>query len=153
MNEKNVQILGCKIGKTIIVEYYNKSDGRNYTVEDDEIAHPDMKEALLDFKQEMAQAFYSLNKEVVDSFTPTGFAVSDVKEKFFLDIKGKFSTSHKDTINVSSGKIELKENSPVSKKLLKLRRELFLYFFEGKCAQQKIPFEEKDGKKKDEKKK
>ena len=143
MQEKNVQIVKCKIGKTVSVDYLNHKDGRSYNVEDEELPHPDMKEALLAFREDLAGAYLIMNADTREKFVPNGFVVHENEESSFVTVVGKFETAHGDMINVNSGKIPVEEGKEVAKRILNLRRELYMYLFDGKCSQQKIPFEEK----------
>ena len=40
MKFENIQILACKFGKKVKMDYYNNLDSLNYTVEDGDIPHP-----------------------------------------------------------------------------------------------------------------
>ena len=143
MKLENVQILACKVGRIVKIDYFDKLDSRNHSIEDDEIVHPDLREALMAFKDDMAEAYYSVSHSLSDHFTPNEFAVTESDGTFFLTIKGKFDTTHEDSINVTSGKIAMADD-PTNDLVLKLnilRSELFEYFWKDKNAQGKLPFE------------
>ena len=145
MKREEVQILGCKISKVISVDYFNKVDHKNYSVEDDAMPHPDLREALMDLQDDLAGA-YSVIGDAKENFIPKGFSVTENDGQFFLTITGKFETRHEDTINISSGKIPM-EDDPEDELVVKLnllRDELYQYQWGDKSAEQKLPFEEKD---------
>lgn len=144
MKKESVQILGCKMGKVITVDYFNLEDQLNYTVQDNQVPHPDLKETLLDFRDDLAGAFSVLG-EAKYNFIPNGFKVTESEGEFFITISGKFTTRHDDTINVSSGKIMLGTvKTDIHNKLNHAREELFQYIWVGKSSEQELPFEEKD---------
>jgi hypothetical protein len=149
MKLENTQILACKVGRIVKIDYFDKLDSRNHSIEDDEIVHPDLREALMSFKDDMSEAYYSVSLSLSEHFTPNEFAVTESDGTFFLTIKGKFETTHDEEVNVSSGKIIMAEDptDELVVKLNTLRSELFEYFWNDKNAQGKLPF---DGEKKEE---
>ncbi len=133
MKQTDIQILGCKIGKKISANYYDNRDSHNYNVEDGEYPHPDLINAIKAFKSDLAEAHFILGEEQ-DNFRPSGFQVTEDKEKFFVKISGKMTTFHDDKVTINSGTIPIEEGD-VEKKLKTLRGELYKFFFEGKSAQ------------------
>ena len=144
MKAYNIHILACKIGKVISVDYFNKTDSKNYSVEDDEVPHPDLRKALMAFQEDLASAYSIMNDEVVKCFVPTGFSVTETKGQFFLIISGKFETRHQDSVTVTSGKIPMEDSDKLVVKLNTLRTELWEYQWNSKSAQQEIPFEKEE---------
>ncbi len=141
MKLKNVHILTGKFGKIVEIDYFDKLDSRNHSIEDDENVHPDLKKALMALRDDLADAYYAVSSSVRENFIPNEFSVTEKDGSFFLTIKGKFETSHEDTINVTSGKI-LMEDDPTDDLVVKLntlRSELFQYFWNDK-ADGKLPF-------------
>lgn len=142
MKQENVQILSGKIGGIVKIDYFDKVDSRNHSIEDDETFHPDLRKALLEFRDDLANAYYAVSSNVRENFVPNEFAVTEKDGTFFLTIKGKFETSHDDSVNVTSGKIPMDKDptDDLVVKLNTLRSELFKYFWNGKNAQGKLPF-------------
>lgn len=144
MKLENTQILFGKIGGVVKIDYYDKVDSRNHSIEDDEVVHPDLHKALMAFQDDLADAYYAVSSNVRENFVPNEFSVTEKDGSFFLTIKGKFETSHDDSVNVTSGKILMEEDptDDLVVKLNTLRSELFEYFWNDKNAQAKLPFEE-----------
>jgi hypothetical protein len=95
------------------------------------------------FKDEVAEAYYSIGHSLSDYIVPNEVIVTEKKGQFFLTIKGKFTTAHDDEVSISSGAIPM-EDDPADELVVKLntlRTELWEYFWNEKNAQQKIPFE------------
>ena len=145
MEFKNVHILACKVGKNIQMDYLDLKDQYNYSVEGDELPHPDLRKALMELQDDLAGAHYAMSDDIVEKFTPTGFSVTEKEGDFYLTIKGKMITAQDDSINITSGKLLLDydPNDDLVVKLNTLRVELFNYIFKDKKAQQKIEFKEK----------
>lgn len=144
---KEISILSCKLGRIITMGYHNIAEDKNYKIENDEVPHPDLKEALTDLNTDLANALYVYDNDDVRHFVPNGFVVHENKGGFSLEIKGKCNTTEDCLVNVSSGRIMYEEGGEVINKELKaklehVRIELFKYMFEDKGSQQKIPFEE-----------
>lgn len=135
----NIQILACKFGKKVSMDYYNKIDNLNYNVEDGELPHPDLRNAMKAFQENLAESHYVLGTDK-DNFVPNGFIIQEKKDKFFVKVSGKMTTNEDDKVSVNSGNLDME---PLEEKVATLRQELFEFFFEGKNAQGKLPF--KDG--------
>ena len=149
MKEDQVQILHAKFGKKVEIDYFDKTDSRNHSIEDEEIIHPDLRKALMAFKSDVAEAYYSVSHSLSDYIVPNEFVVTEKKGTFFLTIKGKFTSAWDDEVSISSGVIPLDDPDEVLLiKLNTVRSELWEYFWNDKNSQQKIPFEE--GEKKEE---
>ena len=145
MKQENVQILSGKIGRVVKIDYFDRLDSRNHSIEDDQVVHPDLKKALMAFRNDIAEVYYSVSHSLSDYIVPNEFSVTEKDGIFFLTVKGKFSTSHGDEVSLSSGKIPL-EDDPIDELVVRLntlRHELFEYFWNDKNAQQKLPFDEK----------
>lgn len=142
MKQENVQILFAKVGGIVKIDYFDKIDSRNHSIEDDEIVHPDLRAALMQFQEDLSNAYYVASSAVRENFVPNEFAVSEKDGTFFLTIKGKFETSHEDSVNVTSGKIPMGDDlhDELVVKLNTLRSELWQYFWNDKNAQGKLPF-------------
>ena len=136
MNFENIHILACKFGKKVKMDYYNKLDSLNYSVEDGDLPHPDLSGAMKAFQGELAESHYVLGDEK-NNFVPTGFSVEEKKDKFFVKVSGKMTTDQDDKVAVNSGNLDME---PLEDKVDILRQELFAFFFEGKNAQAKIDF-------------
>ena len=149
MKQENVQILHAKFGKKVEIDYFDKTDSRNHSIEDDEIVHPDLRKALMAFKDDVAEAYYSVSHSLSEYIVPNEVIVTEKDGTFFLTIKGKIDTSYEDEVSISSGKIPMAAdpNDELVVKLNTIRTELWEYFWNEKNAQQKIPFE---GEKKEE---
>lgn len=144
MKQENVQILSGKMGKVVKIDYFDKTDSRNHSIEDEEIVHPHLREAMMAFKGDVAEAFYSVSQSLAEYIVPNEFIVTEKKGLFFLTIKGKFATSHGDEVSISSGAIPL-ENDPTDDLVIKLntlRSELWEYFWNDKNAQMKMEFDQ-----------
>jgi hypothetical protein len=143
MKQDQVQILHAKFGKVIEIDYFDKTDSRNHSIEDEEIVHPDLRKALMAFKDDVAEAYYSVSHSLSEYIVPNEVTVTEKKGQFFLTVKGKFSTSHEDEVGISSGAIPMADDptDELVVKLNTLRTELWEYFWNEKNAQQKIPFE------------
>jgi len=141
MKQDQVQILHAKFGKIIEIGYYDRTDARNHSIEDEEVAHRDLKNALMAFKDEVSEAYYSVAHTLSDYITPNEVIVTEKKGAFFLTIKGKFSTSHSDEVNITSGAILMADDptDDLVVKLNTLRTELWEYFWNDK-ADGKLPF-------------
>lgn len=141
MKQENVQILSGKFGKITEIYYFDKLDSRNHSIEDDEAVHQDCRRALRAFQDDLANSYFAISTTVRENFVPNEFSVTEVKGAFFLTIKGKFETSHEDTVNVTSGKILLSDDptDELVVKLNTLRSELFQYFWNDK-GDGKLPF-------------
>ena len=141
MKHENVQILSAKFGKIVEIYYFDRLDSRNHSIEDTEAVHQDCKRALMAFQDDLANAYYAISSTVRENFVPNEFSVTEKDGIFFLTIKGKFETSHKDTVNVTSGKIPMSDDptDELVVKLNTLRSELFQYFWNDK-ADGKLPF-------------
>lgn len=146
MKQENVQILHAKFGKIVEIDYFDKTDSRNHSIEDDEIVHPDLRKALMAFKEDMAEAYYSISHSLADYFTPNEVIVTEKKGTFFLTVKGKFQTAQEDEVSATSGLIPMSDD-PTDELVIKLntlRSELFQYFWKNKNAQAELPFEENE---------
>lgn len=149
MKMNQITILSCKMGRIITMGYHHIAEDKNYKIENDEVPHPDLKNALTDFAQDMANALYAYEDDDIGHFVPNEMIVHENKGGFSLEIKGKCNTTEDCLVNVSSGRIMYEEGGEVINKTLKtklehLRVELFKYMFEDKNSQQKIPFEENE---------
>lgn len=146
MKQENVQILHAKFGKKVEIDYFDKTDSRNHSIEDDEIVHPDLRKALMAFKDDVAEAYYSVSHTLSEYIVPNEFTVTEKKGTFFLTVKGKFSTAQLDEIPISSGEIPMEDhpNDELVIKLNTVRSELFQYFWKNKNAQAELPFEENE---------
>ena len=146
-NTDQIQILSCKIGKKISIDYYDNKDGYNYSVENEEYPHPDLKTAMDAFQRVLAESHYILSEEM-EYFHPNGFQVHESKGKFSVILYGKLDTLYGDKVTVKSGKIAVEEDG-IEERLDTLRAELYAYFFGGKTAQGSLfPKEETDKSKK-----
>lgn len=145
MKHENVQILSAKFGKIVEIDYFDKLDSRNHSIEDVEAVHQDCRRALMAFQDDLANAYYAISSTVRENFVPNEFSVTETKGKFFLTIRGKFETSHGDTVNVTSGKIPMSDDptDELVVKLNTLRSELFQYFWNDK-ADGKLPFKKEE---------
>ena len=153
MKHENVQILSGKFGKIVEIDYFDRLDSRIHGIEDDEAVHQDCKRALMAFQDDLANAYYAISSTVREKFIPNQFSVTEVKGSFFLTIKGKFVTSHDDTVNVTSGEI-LMSDDPTDELVVKLntlRSELFQYFWNEK-GDGKLPFKKEDSEETEEEK-
>jgi len=141
MEFENIYITAAKFGKKIEMTYNNHEDSKNYTVDAQEIPHPDLKEALLAFQSDMAESLFITKEPLFKKFTPNKFIVSEKKGIFTVEIKGKMKTQGEEMVNATSGPLQLVDdpNHKLTLKLNTLRKELFAYFFEDKTAQQKLP--------------
>lgn len=148
MKQDQVQILHAKFGKKVEIDYFDKTDSRNHSIEDDEVVHPDLRKALMAFKDDVAEAYYSVSHTLSEYIVPNEFTVTEKKGTFFLTVKGKFSTAQLDEIPISSGEIPMEDhpNDELVIKLNTVRTELWEYFWNDKNAQAKIPFEEEKSK-------
>jgi hypothetical protein len=148
MEFKNVTIIGCKIGRDVEIDYLNHLDSRDYKVKDDELPHPDLRKSLDEISLDLADAFMVVNKETAERYVATGFKLSEKEGVYFANIQGKFTTVHNEVVKVTSGNIEIPDDvgDPWTIRIKTLRTELYKYFFEGKCAQQKLPFKESETK-------
>jgi len=138
MNFENIQILACKFGKKVSMDYYNKLDSLNYNVEDGELPHPDLSGAMKAFQGELAESHYVLGTDK-DNFVPNGFSINEKKDRFFVKVTGKMTTNEDDKVSVNSGNLDM---DPLEEKVATLRQELFEFFFKGKNAQAKLDFKE-----------
>lgn len=144
MKQDQVQILHAKFGKKIEIDYFDKTDSRNHSIEDDEVLHPDLRKALMAFKDDVAEAYYSVSHSLSEYIIPNEVVVTEKKGMFFLTVKGKFSTSYEDEVSLSSGAIPMAEDptDDLVIKLNTLRTELWEYFWNEKNAQVKMEFPE-----------
>jgi len=140
MKFENVSILSSKFGlKIISAKYYDNLVGQNRSAEETEFPHPDLINARDAIKPELAKAFY-LEGEERDHFTVTGFLIEEKDEIVTVDIHGKMDNVHEYSTNVKSGRIPLDEDQEVLKEKLEvIKKELYLFLFENKSAQGKIP--------------
>jgi len=134
MEFTDIQILGCKVAKKVSMNYYHPKEGLNYNVDDGEYPHPDLVEAVLAFRNHLAESHYIVGGEQ-DYFKPQGFVIHEDKEVFSIVVTGKLTTLEGDVVPCKSGKINTAEDSEIENKLATLREELFAYFFRGKSAQ------------------
>jgi hypothetical protein len=143
---EQISILGCKVGKKIVMDYYSIPEGKNYSVENDETPHPNLMKALHAFNRELAEEHYIEDVEGISNFMTNGFSINEKEGEYSLILSGKLVTAHEDTISVSSGKIPYNANGDImnnviEEKLLDLRECLFQYMFEDVNAQGKLNFE------------
>jgi hypothetical protein len=145
MKHENVQILTAKFGKIVEIDYFDRLDSRNHSIEDTEAVHQDCRRALMAFQDDLANAYYAISTTVRENFVPNEFSVTEKDGSFYLTIKGKFETSHEDQVNVTSGKILLSDDptDELVVKLNTLRSELFQYFWNEK-GDGKLPFKKED---------
>ena len=141
MQRDEIIILSGKIGKTIEMSYFHKQESKNYSVEDDEAPHPDLKKSFEALKEHLALAHYAEGEDQ-DHFIPNGFTVHEKDGIYSLEVKGKLVTYHDDTINVTSGKIPYEEHGKIvdediGSKLADIRWELYDYMFGGKTEEGK----------------
>lgn len=134
MEFDNIQILGCKIAKVTTMDYHSNLDGFNYSVDNDDTPHPDLRNAMLAFASDFAEAYYILGKEK-DKFIPDGFTITEAKGIHSITISGKILTHHDEKVSTNSGKIKLSGVDSLETKLKRLRTELFAFFYKGKSAQ------------------
>ena len=136
MKANELEILACKFGKIISIEYYNKVDTLNYGVENgDELPHPDLKKALVALCPDMAAAHYVLGEER-EKFLPSGFSITKAGDEDSIDqvsIAGKLVTSHGDKVSINSGDIPMTSKG-LEEKINTLRTELWAFFFNSKTA-------------------
>lgn len=151
MKREQVQILHVKFGKVIEIDYFDKRDGRNHSIEDDEIAHKDLKDALMAFKSDVAEAYYSISHTLADYITPNEVTVTEKKGNFFLTVKGKFATAQNDEVGITTGAIPLsiEPDDDLVVKLNTLRGELWEYFWNDK-GDGKLPFNQEKQEEKEE---
>lgn len=140
MELKNVSMIEAKISKDVSFNYYDMVHHRNVSLSDDTVPHPDMRKAFNELKKHFEDAI-APETGIKESFVPTTITISESQDLFYLTIKGKFTTTHDDIINVSSGKISLEEDSDLSLVVGQVKFEMFQYFFKGKESQGSLEFD------------
>jgi len=137
MKKNEIEILSGQVkGTRISMEYYNNLDGLNYSVEDDDEPHPDLKKALVAMHVDLATAHYVIGEER-EKFRPLEFEITkagdgeDTTDQ--IVIKGKLETYHGKLLTINSGEIPM-DNDTLREKVETLREELWGYFFNEKNA-------------------
>ena len=144
--EKEINIKSFKIlkGRSELV-YEEAGNARIYTIEDTEEPHPDLKNALLKLKPFLAETHH-LDQDKYEYVAPTGFKLS-MGENMTCIITGTLLTPSDKFVAINSESIDLGGEGYYSfvDKLTKvidlLTIEAKAFFFDGKIAQQKLPFE------------
>jgi len=136
MKKEHIEILACKFGRVISIDYHSKLDDRNHSIEEgDDIPHGDLKKALVALHPELAASHYVLGEER-ENFQPSGFSVTKAGKEETIDqvnISGKIVTAHKDKVTINSGDIPMTEGK-VQEKIDTLRDELWEFFWNEKTA-------------------
>jgi len=142
MKQSDINIVEASIGGKINkIRYYHLKESRYYTLEEEDMPHPDLFKSLKAFNKDLAEAYSHLEQEMVERFmVDGGFSVDEKAEAFSINLKGHMKTSHEETVKVSSGNVPVE--GELVEKLATVREELFKYGWEGKAAQQQIPFPE-----------
>lgn len=140
METKDLKFLSITIAKKVKIEYEVLKEDRTYDAKDDEYPDPDFEKAMKDFQSDFAKAFDKMDHEV---FKVTNVSFSSKKDLFFVKLKGKMKTTHGNPVTVTSGEIPIIEGSAMADKVKFIKSEAFQYLFEGKSAQKKIDFKDR----------
>ena len=144
--EKEINIKSFKIlkGRSELV-YEEAGNARVYTIEDTEEPHPDLKTTLFKLKPFLAET-HQLDKDKYDYIAPTGFKLGG-SDNTACTITGTLITPSGKIVAINSDAIDLSGESysfldKLTKVIELLTEEAKAFFFDGKVAQQKLPFKE-----------
>jgi hypothetical protein len=128
--------------------YEEAGNARVYTIEDTEEPHPDLKTTLFKLKPFLAETHH-LDKEKHEYVAPTGFKLSG-EDGTICIITGTLITPSGKVVAINSDAIDLSGESysfldKLTKVIELLTQEAEAFFFDGKVAQGKLPFNEEKG--------
>ena len=142
MEYENLNITKFKLSSNLTVTYEGE-DGREYSITDNQVPHPDLTMALKAFVSRLASMFYAKSDK---DYSCTGFTKSSKGEDEFLVLTGKVLSPEGHTIGISSGQIDT-DDTEIKDTLTVLCKEILEYFFKGKTAQGKFDFDSDPDKK------
>ena len=142
MNE-NLFVTALKVaGGKISLEYTDLEQSRPYTTEEKDVPHPDLYNALKKLGPFLGKVYYQSNN--MDKITITGF--SNKNDSDYVVIKGMLEVPSGKKVAINSDAINIEQETYGFEQELEaavenIRGEAEKFFFEGKTAQQTIPFD------------
>jgi hypothetical protein len=143
MDYENVEILMFKKTQKELTMNYVSDDNKNCSITDDQNPHPDLIKALEALNATLAGEFWH-DTVLKEHFFCTGFTISSKGESGFVILSGKVETKNEHIVGISSGQLNLEPDGKgeLNKRIEKVKKEAFEYFFNDKTAQGKLNFKE-----------
>lgn len=146
MENENCSILSVKVLKDgVSINYHDGNIDRNIIVEDKNMPHPDLYNAIQGFNEYLAKVHY-VPREKTKSVAATGFSI---KTDTIVVLKGTLTVPSEKKIAINSDAIDLSKTAYGFEDDLQtvidiVTKETKLYLFDGKATQGKIEFNQEE---------
>lgn len=150
MNGENLYVTAVKIaGGKVVLEFIDLDNHRPYSTEEKNVPHPDLYNALKRLRLYLAQVYHYKTTDLIDKIDITGF--SNKNESTFCVIKGTLTVPSGKKVAINSDAIDMDKElygfeQDLDDVIADIRNEAEAFFFKGKTAELKIPFEESEQK-------